>query len=164
MDDARFERLYAIHGTRVLTWCRFALGAPAEAEDAAAESFTRLLAKGDRVADEAVASWLYTVSRRICADIGRRSSRERAVAQIPEDAAVTEGPAPVWVDARLKDAVGTLSRLQQQVIFLRVIEDLPFVEVARLTRRNEAAVRMTYHRARRALASRMQGSNDELDY
>lgn len=160
MDDARFERLYSRHGARVLSWCRFALGSSQDAEDAAAESFTRLLNKGDRVPDEAVAAWLFTVSRRICADISRRRWREPPVDVFADDAAGSCDAHPAWPDPRLRAAVLKLTPLQRQVVYLRVIEDLPSAEVARLTRRSDAAVRMAHHRALNALASMLRGGDD----
>lgn len=159
MDDIRFERLYAQHAHRVLSWCRFATPTAADAEDAAAETFARLLARGSHLPDSAVAAWLFTTSRRICIDMARRTMRERLVERVDEEVASADGPDTMWVDPELQMALRRLTTLQQQVVFLRVIEDLPFDTVARLTGRTTVAARVTCHRALRALARNMRGDD-----
>lgn len=163
MDEVRFEKVYAEHGRRVIAWCRFATSSAADAEDVAAETFARFLAKGDRIPDAAVVSWLFTVSRRICIDVARRTARESLVDRMDESAAVQDFVDPAWLDPALRAAVGQLTPLQRQVVYLRVIEDLPFAEVARLTGRSVTAARVVHHRALQALVKRMGGTEDAVE-
>ena len=55
-------------------------------------------------------------------------------------------------DADVLDAVGSLPVRQRAAVVLYYFEDLPVVEVARTLGMSESAVKVSLHRARRALA------------
>ena len=56
-----------------------------------------------------------------------------------------------WEDSEAWQALRALPAHQQHVVYLRVIEDLGFADVARLTGRHTGAVKMAYYRAVRRL-------------
>lgn len=156
-DEARFVRIYEAHAQRVLRYCAFRLGTRTDAEDAAAETFARLLTSGGRVIEAGAEPWLITVASRVCTDVQRRGRRETPVADPPDESAQAWDAEPAWVDPAVREAVRSLTPKQQLVVFMRVIEDLPFADIARACGGSEPSVRMTWHRAAVSLRKALAG-------
>jgi RNA polymerase sigma-70 factor (ECF subfamily) len=145
MTEDEFLAIYREEAPLVFRFCAFRTGSAHVAEDLCAETFARLLAKGAAVAADRRVAWLHTVARNLCTDWarGRRP-------WVPLDALAdppTQEVEPVWLDPAVSRAVGQLSAAQQQVLFLRAVEGLPFERIAVMTKAREPATRMRYGRA-----------------
>lgn len=145
MDHARFETLYRTHGPSVIRYCAFSAGGWQDGEDIAAEVFARLLTKGSRLSDEAVAPWLFTVARNLCTSHHRSAQRHARVARELTDNALRQAPA--WGDPVLWSYVASLKERARLVIYLHTVEERTFAEIARLTGMSTSAVKMTHYRA-----------------
>lgn len=144
VDDARFERVYAAHGPAVLRYCTYSLGSRDSAEDAAAEAFARFIERGEHVGDDRVEAWLIRVSRNLCTSHHRAVARNRRlVARMEETAPVADG----WTDPDWWHALRVLSESERLTVYLRVVEDLSFIEVARIMGKREGAAKMMFYRA-----------------
>lgn len=128
----------------VLGFSAFRLGSRADAEDVTAETFARLLEKGQGLPAARRGPWLMTVARNLCTDRQRRTGREVPLDTRPEPSIDAD---PIWLDERVRSALSRLSAAQAQIVYLRVIRDLAFAEIGRLTHRSEASARVTYGRA-----------------
>lgn len=149
MDEVRFEHAWRKHSSAVLRYCTYSVGSIDVAEDLAAETFARFLAKGDRVPEERTEAWLIRVARNLCVSHHRSVQRGRTLL-----ARIGEAPAPQadgWADPAEWQCVSQLSERQRLVLFLRVVEERSFAEVARAMGVSEAAAKMTFHRAVRRL-------------
>lgn len=154
MTEDEFLNLYRQYGPRIWRYCAFRTGSRTDAEDFAAETFARLLARGDEVRPERRGAWLLAVARNLCTDHERHARRERPpVGRAEGEASDAE---PVWADEGLRKALAGLKPAQQQVVFLRAVEDLSFAEIGRLVGRSEGAVRVQYHRAVRQVRKAME--------
>lgn len=163
MTEDEFLTIYDECAPRILGYCAFRLGSRLDAEDVTAETFARLLARANLVHPERVSAWLFAVAGHLCTDQQRRARRAGEMPDsLPEPA-----EEPVWIDLELHDALSALNGAQQQVFYLRVIEDMTFAEIGRLVGRREAAVKMQYHRAvrhaRRALEEVESCSRSSLE-
>jgi RNA polymerase sigma-70 factor (ECF subfamily) len=154
VNEAEVVELYERHAASIYRYCVFRTGSPTDAEDATAETFARLVRSGDDVASDKRDRWLLKVAKNVCTDVQRRSRREGSAATEADPAAEADEPR-VWTDPRVREAVGTLTAGQQQIVFLRVLEGRPFADIGRLCGRSEAAVRMQYHRAVNRLRRRL---------
>jgi RNA polymerase sigma-70 factor, ECF subfamily len=143
MTEDEFLRIYDEHLPRLLGFCAFRLGSRQDAEDVVAETFARLLTHGGPSAPEKIPAWLFVVARNLCADHDRRARHTGAM----PDGSPEPSAEPVWTDFIVRDALHPLNATQQQVVYLRAIEDLTFADIARLLGRSEMAVKMQYHRA-----------------
>ena len=143
MTEDEFLRIYDEHLPRILGYCAFRLGSRQDAEDLAAETFARLLSRVGPTSPEKAPAWLFAVARNLCTDSERRASRTREMPERPSGMS----DEPVWVDFEVHQALRALNPEQQQVFFLRAIQDMTFEEIGRLLGRREAAVKMQYHRA-----------------
>jgi RNA polymerase sigma-70 factor, ECF subfamily len=144
VTEDEFLPIYRAHLPRILRYCAFRLGSRPDAEDVAAETFARLLSHGGPSSGERTSAWLFAVARNLCADHERRARRASAM---PSEDTRDAADEPVWIDIDVGTAIRALSPGQQQVLFLRAIEDMTFEDIGRLVGRTESAVKMQYHRA-----------------
>ncbi|MDO9108617.1 MAG: RNA polymerase sigma factor [Coriobacteriia bacterium] len=145
MDDRRFEDAWRKHGGSILRYCRFAAGSLETGEDIAAETFARFLQSGDGVKGDKVEAWLFTVARNLVRSHQRSASRWRSLLpQLGRSAQSSIDPEYTTDLAELLEPLGPNQRL---TVYLRVIEDRPFAQVARIIGRSEAATKKTVYRA-----------------
>ena len=151
-------RLFDEHGRLVLGLCRMLLRDPAEAEDAAQQTFLSAysaLLGGTRPLD--AAAWLATIARNECR--GRIRKRMAAPMTAPIDDAEAPGDALDAVEQReelaaLRSALRDLPERQREAIVLRELYGLSQTEVARAMDVAEASVESLLWRARRQLEQR----------
>lgn len=145
VDDQEFEDAWHVHGASILRYCRFAVGSHDTGEDLAAETFARFLQRGEGVASEKVEAWLFTVARNLVRSHQRRASRWLSVrTRLPR----TDQPsADAQLDSSLAELLEPLGPGERLAVYLRIIEDRPFAEVAQITSKSEAATKKTVYRA-----------------
>jgi RNA polymerase sigma factor (sigma-70 family) len=135
-----------------------------QAEDIAGDVWTEVTASLPKFVggDEAFRAWVFTLARRRAIDTYRRAGR-RPTGPLFDDLCgeATDRPEDETVD-RLSLEV-TIARLrvllsgdQLEVLLLRVVRGLSVDEVAALTGKTPANVRVLQHRALNRLAARLQ--------
>ena len=145
VDDGRFESAWSAYGAAVLRYCAYSTGSSHTGEDVAAETFARFLARGDRVPAEHTEAWLIRVARNLCVTHHRAARRQDALA--PRLGRESTGCADAWEQLDCWAPVRRLREPERLVLYLRIAEDRPFAEIARLTDRSESAVKMVFYRA-----------------
>jgi RNA polymerase sigma-70 factor (ECF subfamily) len=160
VDDEKFESAWSAHGPAVLRYCTYSTGSSQEGEDVAAETFVRLLAKGDRVPPDHLEAWLIRVARNLCASYHRDAKRRCRVGSL---LATQPPPAPgEWVRPDSWEYVRRLKETERLAVYLRVAEDRSFADVARILEKSEAATKMAFYRAIDRLRSDMERDNADL--
>jgi RNA polymerase sigma-70 factor (ECF subfamily) len=154
-SDARFRTLYEEHYADIRSYCLRRLAGEAAA-DAAAEVFTIAWRKLDKVPrGDKARLWLFTVARNVVANQRRTKTRARRlrskVEQTTEAPQVESSVESVVVrhaeyQAAL-DAVGRLKPVDQELVRLRVWEDLSHAEIGEVLGISAHAVEMRFHRA-----------------
>jgi RNA polymerase sigma-70 factor (ECF subfamily) len=163
-DQNAFAHLVDTFKTPVYNLCYRMLGTPAEAEDAAQETFVRVythLRSYDP--QQKLSSWVLSVASHYCVDRLRR----RRITWISLD----EDPEwePVAINAvhpedvvlenesskEIHKWLQTLPAEYRLVITLRYWQDLSYEEIARTTGTTESAVKSRLHRARAMLAQQV---------
>jgi RNA polymerase sigma-70 factor (ECF subfamily) len=148
-----FASVYEAFAGPVLRYCQVRIASPAEAEDAAAQVFTKALAAYPPDNRDSVRSWLFAIAHNVVANHYRATSA-RAPAR-PLDEALSIPDQQVTPDeivmkreerARLLDAIAELTAEQRQVVELR-LAGLTGLEIAEATGRSHAAVKMLQYRA-----------------
>jgi RNA polymerase sigma-70 factor (ECF subfamily) len=161
-DDPRaFSELYARHVAAVYGWCRRRL--EWAASDLTAETFARAWLRRDRFRDDRDGSalpWLLGIAAKLVADAVRREridTRARQRLGLPLDLSSEDGYAEV--DARLSprpaldQALRSLPSHERQALELRVIDELPYGQIAERLEIRPAAARLRVSRALRRLAT-----------
>jgi RNA polymerase sigma factor (sigma-70 family) len=151
--EAVFRRLYP----RARTVAYRIVGEPAEAEDAAAEAFSRALLAWRRVAElPYLDAWVLRVTAKVAVDVVRRRlpTPPAAVAAVSGDA--VPGPDEVVVlRLALAAALAALPRRQREVVALRYLLGLREDEVAQSMGVSLGSVKRHGHRAMAGLRRRL---------
>ena len=145
------ERAFRRHYGQIYRFVRRRTQDHHRAEELAQEVFTAAAASLRHDASEPLA-WLYTVARRRFADEARRRARERRLVPL-EPVPPTYAPA---VSAAISRALAGLPAAQRQVVVLKLLRGASFAEIAHKVGATEAAVKMRFSRALRALRDELQ--------
>ena len=162
-DLARFESLLSAHRSQVLAYAMRRTAIAADAEDAAAETFTIAWRKRAEVPSEPL-PWLYGVARRILANQRRSSGRRMALFERLRPAPDARTPMVLGEDSNTP-AMVALQRLRpddQEILRLLAWEGLGNDEIAVVLGITANAVAIRLHRARQRFAQLMGTIGDEL--
>ena len=138
---------------------RFALslGVREELDELVQDTFVRAFAALDSFrADSSLRTWLFTIERRLVLDRRRAARRQPEMVEVmPEDAATgfhaLDGMVASETEARVRNALDTLSPMQRDVFTLRVQEGRAYKDIADILGTTEGAARVHYHNALRAV-------------
>ena len=138
---------------------------PGEAEDLASEVFLDVVSGLHRFSgdESGFRGWVFTIARRRAIDLGRKVSRQATTPVPPEALAELADPADPAAEAvatlRAEQTVALihrLTKLQADVVLLRVLGGLNVEETATAVGRRPGAVRVLQHRALRRLARMLE--------
>jgi RNA polymerase sigma-70 factor (ECF subfamily) len=148
------ERAFRRHYGEVYRFIRRRTGEHERAEDIAQEVFAAAAAALPDFSDDAESplAWLYTVAKRRFADEARRRSREPTV-RPPDEGTLEYGPN---VASSVRAAMSRLPEDQQRVLALKLLRGASFAEIAGRQGVSEAAAKMRFVRAMRALRGELQ--------
>jgi RNA polymerase sigma-70 factor (ECF subfamily) len=149
----RLSGLYRQHQRAVYRFCFARLGNEQEAEDAASDTWMKVLMHFDEDRPEEFVAFLFTVARRQVIDVQRRLVRRPAVSlDAPGQAepAGEEDAATVVRRVALVEGIARLTDDQQEVIYLK-LADMTNGEIAKTLNIEESAVKMRTYRAMKAL-------------
>ncbi len=141
--DFDFDEYLHTTVRRLTAYCAAIVGG-ADAEDAAQEAYIRLYANLYRIPDERSATaFLYRTAYRVSVDILRSRRRFREIEVSP--------PQNDSLSERMQNALMRLKPLDRSVIYLRVVEEYGYDEIAARFGKNEAWARKRYSIARKRL-------------
>ena len=160
-DAAAFGELYRRHVSTVHAWFRRRL--EWAASDLTAESFAQAWLSRRSFRDEADGSalpWLFGIARNVARESARRNeveTRARRRLGRPNDLGSEEGYAAVEEQlsphAALAEALETLPEHEREALELRVVDELPYSDVAARLNVRPAAARLRVSRALRRLSA-----------
>jgi RNA polymerase sigma factor (sigma-70 family) len=129
------------------------------AEDVTQDAFVQLYLHWPKVSRyDAPHAWVRRIAIRMAVRAAERERRRLVLSRLALEP-LAQGPAPLDVD--LLRATAALPAQQRAAIVLYYYEDRPVAEVAALLDCSVAAAKVLLHRARRALAARLD--DEELD-
>ena len=159
-DPSAFSELYTRHVDAVYRWFQRRIGWAAS--DLAAETFARAWLVRGRFRDERNGSalpWLLGIAANVLADTVRRDrveTRARERLGLPLDLAADDGYTAVEerLSPRLalERCLGSLPEHERSALELRVVDELPYAQVAKRLAIRPAAARLRVSRALRRLA------------
>lgn len=163
-DEKMEAALYDRHAAAVFAYLRLHRVSWEDAEDVTLEVFTAALERDNLrdLSEQKQLAWLLRVAHNKRVDVHRRATRHPLVSlhMIEEPCEQQHVSDPEYTTLqheafdRLREFMGSLPLLQQQVVQLRYGEDLSFTEIGLLLKRNEGAVRKLLSRALASLRSR----------
>lgn len=162
-DRAAFDAWFREHFADVARFCARRCQDPADAEDAATETFAIAWRRRDQVpeGDEA-RPWLFGVARRVLANQQRAQARRLRLHERLRGTAVPALPSPERAGelAAVVAALRTLPAAQQELLVLTAWEGLSVAEVATVLGVPAPVVSRRLHRARRRLAALVDAPRD----
>lgn len=156
--EARFERLYAEHASRVFGLCLRMTGDRVRATELAQDVFVHIWRKLGRLRDDDrdAGGWVWRVAVNVVRNALRGERRRRTrIETVDDPVALAPPPAPSTpLPVRrmdLRTAIATLPDRARTVYLLHDVEGYSHEEIARMLGIAEATVRVQLHRARRQL-------------
>ena len=151
-----FAGLYEAYYDKIYRYVMFKTGDSLEAEDLTEEVFLRMLESigSFKWQGYPFTSWLFRIAHNLVIDYYRKSGRQKKTSL--DDAMRVVGTDGVDVDRKLdielsikevKDAMGGLTQLQQEVLSLRFAGGLSVAETAEAMGKKENAVKALQHAA-----------------
>ena len=160
-EPSAFGELYRRHVSTVHGWFRRRL--EWAAADLTAETFAQAWLSRRSFRDEAEGSalpWLFGIARNVARESARRNeveTRARRRLRLPTELASEDGYAAVEERlsprAALAEALETLSDHEREAVELRVVDELPYPDVAERLGVQPAAARLRVSRALRRLST-----------
>ena len=156
-----FRAVYDTHVRSVRRFLGDLLRDDAGADEATQETFVRAHAKLSTLQDgDKVLPWLFGIARNVARESARRNeveTRARRRLGLPTDFASEDGYAAVEERlsprAALAEALETLPEHEREALELRVVNDLPYSDVAARLGVRPAAARLRVSRALRRLSA-----------
>lgn len=140
------------------------------AEDLTGDVFTRALKSMATYRDQGkpFVAWLYRIAHARVIDYYRMTNRRPVESDveaepIPVNANMDEGILRRQTAKALREAIGTLTDEQQQVVILRFIEGQSIETVADMMGKNANAIKALQHRALRTLAGRLERAGFDVE-
>ena len=165
-DRAAFGQLVRAYERPVYNLTYRMLGNPAEAEDAAQETFLRAYSKlATYQPERRFVNWLLSIASHYCIDRLRRKSRAPQLSleePLPPEWLTSDAPRPDEVVSRnqererVRKVLDTLPSDYRAAVVLRYWYGLSYQEIAETTGSTESAIKSRLHRARRMMATQLQ--------
>jgi RNA polymerase sigma-70 factor, ECF subfamily len=163
-DVGAFEILLARHERPIFNFLMRSVGSTSIAEDLLQDTFLRVIKGAQSYKQQAkFTTWLYTIARNLCVDRSRRQKHRKAQSLdqpmrddegsgtlldvVPGgDVGAERRAIGAQLQARLEEAIASLSDEQREIFVLRQFQDLSFKEIAEIVGipENTAKSRMRY--------------------
>ena len=169
-DPQAFREFYERYAVWLRAWFTRQTGSPGAALDLTAETFAQAFDAAPRFKDMAGGSgapWLFGIARNLLRQFHKHNRIEtaaRARLGLPVTSAeedyerVDEADRAASLRPALADAVDALPAEQRRAVMLRVVEQLPYEEVAGRLGCSQNAARLKVSRALRALTVSLRGA------
>lgn len=158
-DLERFDALFLAHQRAILAYAMRRCASLADAEDAAAETFTIAWRKIGHVPEDAL-PWLYAVARRVLANQRRGTGRRERLASLLR---VEDVATPVRVgedlDGPAFEALAAMRPADQELLRLVAWEELGNAQIALVLGISPNAVAIRLHRARARFAAALSAAS-----
>lgn len=172
-EPEAFARFYDAHAEALLTYLARRVYDADVVVDLTAEVFAQAYLARDRFrgsTDSTAAAWLYTIAkrqlaryyrkRRVEARAVRRLGIQRPALDDQQEAQIEELAELAELRRKLRSELSRLSVRNREALQLRVIEDLPYAEVARRLGISEQTARARVSRGLKALAAALNAIPD----
>lgn len=151
-DDRAATQLVARHAPAIGRYLYSSGAGPSDIEDLVQETFFRAFRKIDSWRGEAsFRGWLYTIAGNLLKDDYRRRKGRVLVSiedrDLPDQADPDGDLAATDAEARLREGLGTLPRLQREVFLARAQGGLDYDQIAVQLGTTPGSARVHYHHA-----------------
>lgn len=148
-----FQDIYEDYAADVYRFALWLSGDSADAEDITSETFIRAWVRNSSIRTETLKAYLLTIARNIYLGKQRKMNRRVPFEGIYPDP--TPGP-EVVVEAQLElmriwKILKTLPEVDRAAFVLRVLNEMPYAEIARILELSLSATKVKVHRVRKKI-------------
>jgi RNA polymerase sigma-70 factor (ECF subfamily) len=148
-----FQEIYELYAAEVYRFALWLTGDRSDAEDITSETFVRAWVRTNSIRTETLKAYLFTIARNIYLGKQRKTNRQVAFDGIYPDPA--PGPEAV-VESQLellkvRKVLQTLPEIDRTAFILRVRNEMPYAEIARILDLSLSAAKVKVHRVRKKL-------------
>ena len=123
---------------KIYRYCYFKLYDKQLAQDITQEAFLRFYRQGLSFDNGSELPYLYTIAKNLCIDEFRKQTVDR-IEKLENEA--TYDPAEEWIDTLvLRSVVSRLPSDEQELLFLRYVNELPITSICKITGLSRFAV------------------------
>ena len=159
-DPSALGGLYELYGERIFRYAYRMLGNRADAEDATAETFLRVLRRSQELrADGAFRTWIFRIARNLCID----KLRQHKLMELPPDAQYPGTEDRSTLRVTVQQALDGLPPEYREPLVLCDLEEMGAREAAELLKISVPALKSRLYRGRRALRDKL-GTQFERTY
>lgn len=158
-----FALLYDRYVNKVYRHVYYRVGNQADTEDITQQVFIEAYQALGKYRNKGCAfiSWLLTIAQHLVIDFYRTRKQSKSLEEGSLPASRFEQPEIVLADKlnqeRIRRGISALEPVQQQVVIMRMIDDLSFREIAAAMDKSEGAVRVILHRGLARLRRELKG-------
>lgn len=149
-----FEEVYKNYKNRIFRYIRFRVGTIEEAEDLTSQTFLKAIDFfiKHQIQIRNNSGWLYKIAGNLVRDWYRKKkpillediNAQPGFSYVPDlDLKIDEE----IQDKKILVHLNQLKEKEQQIIILKIFEDLTFQEIAKIVNKKESAIKMLYYRA-----------------
>lgn len=148
-----FESLYTSYAPDVYRFAYWLAGDGPWADDITSETFVRAWAKNETIRTETLKAYLFTIARNVFLEHLRKNKRQVVL----QDGHVDGRPGPESLAESRQELqlvwqlLQSLPEVDKTAFILRVQQEMPYAEIARVLELSVSAVKVKVHRVRKKL-------------
>lgn len=151
-DTTALGGLYGLYGERIFRYAFRMLGNRADAEDATAETFLRILRRSSELrADGAFRTWIFRIARNLCID----RLRQQKLMELPANAVVPANEERSALRVAIQQALETMPGEYKDALVLCDLEEFSAKDAADILRISVPALKSRLYRGRRLLRDKL---------
>ncbi len=157
-NSEAFGALYDYYLPRIYRFVLFKVSHKQQAEDITQHAFMKAWEgmRGYKPQGHPFGSWLYRIARNSVIDYYRKNELQVDIEEVSPETLGIDNSLITRLEVKFEwekvmGAIGALSEVEQEVLIMRFVEDLPHDEVARAVNKSESAVKVIQHRALKKL-------------
>jgi RNA polymerase sigma-70 factor (ECF subfamily) len=148
-----FHDLYETYAADIYRFAFWLTGDSSEAEDITSETFIRAWVKNNTIRTETLKAYLFTIARNIYLEDQRNKPQQISL----EDSYPDPAPSPeklvesLFQIRSIHRFLQTLPEIDRAAFIMRVQQELPYAEIARILDISLSAAKVKVHRVRKKL-------------
>jgi RNA polymerase sigma-70 factor (ECF subfamily) len=151
IDAQGFNELYDLYFTKIYNFIYFRTHHRETAEDLTSKTFIKAWENIHQFNEEkgAFSSWIYSIARNNVIDHYRKEKTTMDISQVLDlsssENIEKDTDLKVQLD-QVKEYIKDLPQEQQDIVIMRVWDDLPYKDIAQILKKSEASCKMSFYR------------------
>lgn len=161
------KQVFESLNTAIFRYCRYRLNSQADAEDCTSEVFSRWLASDNAPTDlNSLRPWMFGVARNVLAEKYRELAKNKGEIVAGEESDDSTNIEMENIDQELlkliKKEIKNLDEEAQEVLTLKIWEEMSFKQIAEIIQKSENTVKTTYYRSLEEIKVKLNSKSTKM--